>query len=96
MLPIKGKVAAGNPLRQTGWCWRQIEQKAEDVEQLWMEQQMAGEEAAWHALVLNQVLRETSESGNCPAHAYAEGLGRRRSEGNLFKKSLYFSIHEQI
>lgn len=94
-LASKGKVAAGSPAGQTGWCWRQTEQKAEDVERLWMEQQMAGQEAAWHALALNQVLGETSESHDCSAHAYAEGLSRR-SEGNLFKKSLYSSIHERI
>lgn len=53
----------------------------------WMKRQMAEEEAAWHALTLNQVHREgreTSDNSDRPAHAYAEGLGTR-AEGNLFK-----------
>lgn len=48
---------------------------------------MAEEEAAWHALTLIQLRREgkeTSDNSDCPAHAYAEGLGTR-VEGNLFK-----------
>lgn len=88
MPSFKGKLAAGSPRGQTGRCFEQTEHKAEDLKRF-LDEAADGWGGSCLACInarpgAQRGGRETSDNSDCPAHAYAEGLGTR-GEGNLFK-----------